>query len=137
MKLYYLFNNEQNTDFQGNIVEQLKYKGIIHYLSIPVQVDYQLGAKYSISGGTNLAYALKDSYGSLGSDKLRLRRWDISTVLGGTYKVSSKIELRLQYAIGLFDKRKALKLPENNLPNRDAQYSPLEGRIRFSGSWRF
>jgi len=126
--------------FQDPNVKILKEKGRIHYLNVPVLLAYQLGPNFNINGGANLSYAFKDSYGALDGDALRLRRWDISAMLGGTYKVSSKLDLQLQYSVGLFEKRKAFNLGENNFSSADVRYkkySPLEGRIRFSGIWWF
>jgi len=123
--------------FQISIVEKIKGKGRVHYLNVPVLLAYQLGPDFNINGGANFSYAFKDSYGSFGTDGLRLRRWDISAAIGGAYKVSSKVTLQLQYEAGLFQKRKALLQEENNLPSKNIQYSPLEGRIRFSGIWWF
>jgi len=131
-------SSDPNSDpFQDQLFGNLQEKGQIHYLNVPILLAYQLGSNFNINGGANFSYAFKDSYGALGTNAPRLQRWDISAMLGGTYKVSSKLDLQLQYAVGLFEKRKALNLRENNLSSTGTQYSPLEGRIRFSGIWWF
>jgi len=111
--------------------------GNIQYLSMPIYVEHHLNTKLSANIGTTFHYAFLDSYESLGTMEMRLRRLDISSSVGLGYSFNQDIGVQLSYDRGWFEKRKELSNAANQLPSLDKQYSPLEGRLQLTGYWNF
>ena len=129
------------TGMEQIFVAPLALSGNVQYLSVPFFLEYQAYSNIKLDIGTAYYYQLASSYDSL-EEQLKTQEW--TTFVGIAYECSPSFGLRLSYERN-WGKKRSDFLDTNFIRNADNmeetvfsdKFSPLEGRIKLSGIWRF
>lgn len=136
-------NNSGNapTGIEQVSVDPLALRGNVQYLSVPFFLEYQFYSSMKLDIGAAYYYRLASSYDSL-EEQLRTQEW--TSFVGIGYECSPSFGLRLSYERN-WGKKRSDFLDTNFIRNADNMeetvfsdlFSPIEGRVKLSGIWRF
>jgi len=122
-------------------VDPLALRGNVQYLSVPFFLEYQFYSNIKLDIGAAYYYRLASSYDSL-EEQLKTQEW--TGFVGIGYECSPSFGLHLSYERN-WGKKRSDFLDTNfvrNVNNMEEivfsdKFSPIEGRIKLSGIWRF